>query len=676
MALSRGNPISVEVLEAVPVRDIDGEIKKQVEGLVHDIRRVDQDNIGWLRKQADLVKLRRGNRRARTIPWKGASNVSIPLIDGVIRRWRPGIAALVLDADPVAFFTAQSPDDFEASRTVEPMFTYLFREAMDTTNQVVQLVDLIAARGHAYSREAWAYRTRRQARIISADHLFPGGIEEEVGALVQQAAQAGQQVDPVEVVMLRIAEEYDMDPQDPSESPVLVEAAQKLLEGAEFVKITFRSVIIDRPDWKAIDPINVIVPQDQDPEHADFFCMIHELTPDDLRALAIDRHLRPSQVEAVLRSDPPLDPGVASSRDAGGMRQEIRDLMDRRAGIATSRGRRTSVGLHVVWEIYCHLDIDGDGERERCLLWYAPESDTMLGILDYPYPFGGWPITYYPFEAAARPVDNRGLADMLRSYQKIVNAFHNARLDAAQIVLAPVMLKRITAGNMKSAIKWRPGAVIPVTNPGDVQIMQKAGEGLGILNGLLQEEQVNQRLAEAYVGVFDAALTNIQQSKERRTAAEIQAITNLSGNIFGLDARIFTTAMSKSFTKIWQLYQDLGPDEVFFRVTGEQMPRIARKSEISKNYDIRAAGTPANTNRSFQIQSLERVMQVMLNPLVLQSGRIDFGTIFDSWLQLVDYNLAKRVIRPPEEAAAVQRILQASQTLQAQQGGPTQPEAF
>lgn len=543
MTLSRSNPVSVEVLRAAPQVPL----KKQIDQLVTDIRQVERDNQGWLRKQADLVKLRLGVRRPTNRPWPGAANVSIPLIDGVIRRWRPGIAALVLDAEPVAFFTAQSTADYDPARTVEPFFTYLFREAMETTIPTVQLVDLIAWRGHAYTREAWKYTTRRQARIIPVAHLFPQGVQQHIQTIVKAAEDAGQQPPtPEEIVQAQVAQEYALSPSDERDIPILAQASQRILEGAEFVKITYREVVEDRPDWMALDPIDVIVPQDQDPEQADFFCISHKMTPDQLMSMEIDGHLARGKTAELMKDDPEEPEGAGMVKSGESLRRTIRDLMDKRAGTTIHRSRSSEAAFHEIWEVYCHLDLDGSGERQRCLMWYAPNSDKELGVLDYPFPFKGWPITYFPFEGAPRPIDNRGLADMLRSYQKIVNAFHNARLNAASLTLSPVILQRRTAGNMKVRAKFRPGAIINVQDPGDVQIMQKAGEGLGILSGLLQEEQVNQRLAETYVGVFDAALTNVQQSKERRTAAEVQAITNLSGNIFGLDAKIFSTSLSRS----------------------------------------------------------------------------------------------------------------------------------
>ena len=657
MAISRKNPISIDVLEAIA--EISAEdLEKQVKELVKNIEEVDQDLIGWLRKQAELVRLRLGDRRGRNIPWKNASNINVPLIDGIIRRWRPGVASLILDAEPVAFFTAQSKEDFDAARLAEQFFTYLVLTYMDATYPVIQLVDLIAWRGHAYTREGWKYETSREARVVPVDHLFPNGVEETIAQMQQAAAQQQQEPpSPEDIVVTALEQEYALDRADENEGPMLLASAQKILGGAQFIKLVYRTVAVDRPDWQPIDPLNVITPQNQDPERGEFFTIVHSMTRDELRAMAIDGHLPQGRVDRVLASKTMSGDEAAGTKTADGQRTIIQNIMDRVAGKAqnspNSGGKLNKIPI---WEVYCKLDLNGDGERERCILWYAPKEKLVLTILDFPYPFETWPVTLYPFEAAPRPVDNRGIADMLRPLQKIVSAYHNARIDAAQIVLAPVLLMRVSGGNYRKSIKWQPGSVIPVGNTTDVVPLT---QNLAILNGLLQEEQTNQRLAETYVGVFDATLTNLQQRGERRTAAEVNAIQGISSNIFGLDAKIFQVALSKSFTKIWQLFVDLGPTELFFRVTGEELPKIARKHEIVRSYDIRAAGTPANTNRSFQIAALERIMSSPLTLPLVQAGKVDGAELFRQWVTLVDYNVAKRIIMSPEQSANAQLIAQA-----------------
>ena len=114
---------------------------------------------------------------------------------------------------------------------------------------------------------------------------------------------------------------------------------------------------------------------------------------------------------------------------------------------------------------------------------------------------------------------------------------------------------------------------------------------------------------------------------------------------------------------------------MFVRIQNEQNPIQIKKSEIGKNFDIRASGTPANTNKSLQLQNLERIMQLALSPAVLNSGVFDVNELLRLWTRIIDISLADRVVRSPEDSNAVQTILQAAQ-LQAQEQGGVEPTGF
>ena len=651
----RINPISVEVLSVLTDEEMSEHVDKEIKNLIQKVERLDRDMVGWLTRQEKLTRLRMGVRTARKGPWKGSSNVSVPLTDGLIRRWRPAIASLILDPDNVASFKAQEPGDVDAARIAEQVFTWLFRVDMDTTHPLIDLITNIAWRGHAYTRIGWDYRTEREARVILVDHLFPNGLEADIQALQQQEMQEeGNVPDPHDIVVETIMDEYDLDQQRDEEA--VMEAADKILAGAKAVKIVYRKVLHDRPAWQSIDPINVIVPQDQDPETAEIFTMVHRLDEDTIRSMGTDGILLPGRTAAFLEKASNNKSELEDTESGNGVREQIRHTMNRRANSdMTDTG--ADVGRLLLWEIYARVDINGDGEREKVVVWYAPKQKMVLSISDYVYPFDSWPVVYFPFEAARRPIDNRGVADLVKSFQQIANGFHNARIDAAQIMLAPVLQYRALGGeDFAKSVEWRPGALIPVQQIGDLAPIP---QDLRILSALLVEEQAQQRLAETYVGVFDATLTQMGSSSERRTATEVSAIQSLSGSIFGLDARIFQESFGRSVRKIWDIFMDLGPQEVFVRLMNQEVPIAVRKSEISRGFDITPSGTPSNTNKQLQLNILQQAMQVILgNPLLIQSGRFDFTKIIERWLQVIDFNLAREIVRPAEEGALVQQLMQ------------------
>lgn len=672
MSLSRSNPVAIEVLGDRTVQ-----LKDQIEELVERVKDTDNANATWMRKQVDMMRQRFGKRKKKRVPWKGASNVNVPMTDGIVRRWRPGIAALILDANPVAFFRALEPSDLDPARTNEPFFSWLFVEHMDTPKQLLKLVDIIAQIGHGYAREGWSWRTDRAARVVSVAKLFPEGLGsflERKRQTLQSAAAAVAQDPSLSdltaeeatsvtddlIIMRELAMEYGLDVGDPEEREMLAQAAREILQGAEFLKLVYETLREDRPDWRALNPLNTIYDQTGDPETGDFFVIIHDMDANALRRKAKDGFfLQPAVAEIIERmSDSQRENRQSGNRSGGAggamARQQMSDFFDRRAGIhRTGKTQRTTTPI---WECYCHLDVNRDELEERCVLWYSPEFDIPMGVTDYVMPFPEWPITLFLFEPQAeRPVDSRGIPELLNELQKLVNSYHNARVDASQIVLAPVIQKRSLASDYAQKIQWRPGAVIDVQNVGDVAPLTM---DLRILQGLFQEQQINQAAAESFIGTFDATINQLNQPAERRTAAEVNAITQLAQNVFGLDARMFQNSMARSFRKIWKLWMEFGPEEVFFRVMGEEQPVRFKKSEVDLDYDITPAGTPSSTNKAFLLSAMERILQIVIQD---QSGRFDLGALLEQYFKLIDVNIAKVVVRTPEQTQAAQVVQQAAQ---------------
>jgi hypothetical protein len=623
----------------------------EIERIVRMVEDADSANRGWLEKQEKLTRLRFGQRKPRNIPWAGASNQTVPIIDKTIRRWRPPIASLILDADPIAIFTPQEAGDFNPARSVEPFFTWMFREQMKTKRDVVHLIDTLAMRGHTYAREGWEYRTQRKSRVVPSAHMMPGGVQN----FVQQASQAG--ANPLEVLMQKIAQEYIVSLETDQGRQSVFNAATALLQGADFARLITMDLTDDRPAWRSLDSVNVITLVDQKPQQADFFCIVHRMGVHEITRRIRDGFFRPDSGSALIKKLKEGRDRKIEDTPADDVREIIRRVRDRQANIESETGKNSTQGDTTIWELFCHIDVDGDGVDERVVLWYAPGTDTVLQLFEYPMPFDEWPITPFEFNVDSdRLIDNRGIPEMVASFQKIASAMYNARIDASTILLAPTFKMRVTGGNYQKSVNWRPGGIIPVTHPDDLQPIV---HDLRLLGALLQEQQVGAALGEDYVGTFDATIGRLQDQNapERRTATEVNAVQNVAASVFGLDAKLFTEAMSDSFMKIWNLYEEWGDDELFFRVQGEQKPRVARKSEISKNFDIRAAGTPANTAKNAMLANYQSVLQLALQD---QSGLLDLPVILQSWLKLIDPVIAQQAIRPPEQAAQVQAIQQAA----------------
>jgi hypothetical protein len=609
------------------------------------------------------MEQRRGTRREKSIPWVGANNDTVPLIDGVLRRWKPNIVALVMQANPVAHFYATKPDSVERAKNAEQFYHWKFNRIPGLLKTVMALADMVGQYGYAWTRQGWKYATERVCRVVSSRALFPQGIEAAVEqanlALQTQAAQAGlEQPEPLDaetVVRERLRNEYDIDESDQEYGiPQMEEAVRQILNDAEYVKMYYEIVQEDRPDWQAINPMDVITPSviATSPVE-DFIAIAHRLTLDDIRVYARDGMFIPEKAQEVLErveakstragiNDVGFDERTASQRTA--MEHSLRQLE------GVTHISRDEIIREVVWEIYGKLDVNADGILEKVIVWYHPATKIILSVIDYPFPFRDFPLAKFEFEVTSdRVYQARGIAELLSTFQKQTNQLHNARLDAVQVLLSPMFKMRQQNQTTNRSIRFRPGTIIPLQDVNDLQPMV---QDFRPLQQFLQEENYTKTLAEQYVGVFDNTLTQLG-SAERRTATEVEAITSQISTIFGGDAALFQTGMTKVHTQLWRLWQEFGPEEEYMRVAGNSEPIKITKEEIDDDYDIVPSGTPANTSQALNLARAREMLQIFAAD---QTGIIDKHELYKYYVDLMDSNLSKIMIRSPEETAAMQFV--------------------
>lgn len=684
MAIQRTNPIAV----AVPGYG-GQDLQDQVKQLHKHIQAADDARQPWIAKQERLLRQRRGIRKPKVFPWPGANNANWPLIDGVIRRWKPGITGLVSNADPVVYFFGTKPEGARVAPTAQAFYHHRFNDIPNLENTLMELTDYIGQFGVAYTRQGWLYKTDTVCRVVRVDSLFPNGVEAAVSQYNANLANARQQaivavdagqapaealnqipdpITPDELILQTLEAEYGLSRQDREEGVQLTQVVQQILQGALTIKLIYRTVIYDSIDWKAINPLDVIVPpRATSLDEAEFIAIVHKITTDELRRKARDGYFNIGPVDEVASKIETRSKNtyvIESEFDtpSGLGRFGINEALDAIEGLST--GQIEEPNSTTIIEVYAQIDIDNDGFLERVVLWYHPATMTILALYRYPYPFTEWPITQYTFERTNNRIYGpRGIAEMLSVFQKEVNSQHNTRLDAMQVSLMPMFQMRSSAGQLKKNIKFFPGSIIPVQQVGDISPLVN---NIQPLTEFLREENFTKNLAEQYIGVFDPGLLSNNPS-ERRTATEVEAVVNQIQSVFGQDARLFQMSMARTHRQLWHLLIEFAPETLYFRVTGEDQPRFSKKSEIAFDYDLVPSGTPANTSKQLEMARAREAMQLFVQD---QTGVIDKHALYTWYFSLLDRNQAKLIVRSPEQAAAVQLILQQAQVLNNNQPVP------
>lgn len=673
MSINKQNPLSIKALGTLSGKSIEEQVNK----LYKDIVEGEDSRTSWLAKQEKLIRQRRGVRKKKIFPWPGANNHNWPLTDGIIRRWKPNVVSLVLQANPVAYFFPMNPEAVKVAPDAQAYYHWRFHSMHNVRNAVMELADYTAQHGTAYTRQGWDYRTRQMCRVIDIEQLFPDGIAAAVQRWNEGAAQmrkdteqgiASGEVAPeamdaipdetTEPQMLRdtIMDEYGIDPErSENEAAQVEEIVKKVIdEGARQVKIYYNTVIRSQPGMTAITPLNVTVPpRCTDISDAEYIALEYRMRPDEIIGMALDEIFNYDLAAELVKKIESKSAQTSDITDAKlgttASRSTVFQLMDQSDGLKPyqTNDKRTSI-----LEIFCKLDIEGEGILQKCVLWYHPDSKTILSLAPYAYPFEEWPIVRFQFEHNSdRPYESRGIAELCSVFQAQMNKLHNARLDAIQVTLCPMFQMRVLGQEQNRSIRFMPGSIIPVTNVGDIAPLPTDVRPLA---QLLQEENYTKMLAEQYIGIFDPGVM-AQNAAERRTATEVEAVMSQTQSIFGQDAALFQSSMQQVHRQLWALEQEFGDPHTYYRVIGEEQPKLATKSELNKHYDIVPAGTPANTSKQLAMARSREALQLFIPD---QTGLINKHELYKWYFDVLDRNMGKLILRSPEQAAAIQQVMQ------------------
>jgi hypothetical protein len=275
--------------------------------------------------------------------------------------------------------------------------------------------------------------------------------------------------------------------------------------------------------------------------------------------------------------------------------------------------------LVMVVYAYQRLIDEEDGSEGIYCTVFHPTTDgyakheLMNGMDDYPF------VVTRLAHDQKRMYEVDSFPEMLRGSQMQIKTERDSRIDRASLATLPPIMH--PAGRPPS--DWGPGRRVPYRRLGEIAF----GPVPPMDTGSMEIEMAMKIQADRAVGLdLDNPLATIKQQ-------------------FYIGK--FLDHVRDVLTMAWKLYQRLGPDEIFFQVTGNPNGQIMSKGSPDENFSIVVSfDTQSNDPEVADTQLRNMVSLLQLD----RNGRFDTDKLLEFFAQAINPMFADYVLQPAEEA--------------------------
>jgi len=602
--------------------------------LMKEIGQSEKQSMTWRNKTDTYYRLRMRYKKTKKFPYPGCSNLRLPTIEMYIRKIKAGLVGLYSNIKPRMQVIPQTDADLEKARKIEKFLDWLVDVKMKVLDTLLLVTDKMLERGFCLLKIDWAmkehtyteYYDIKDLPVEEALSLYDPSVPEE--EVIKYAIQKFN-IDTSETVLVDNIEN-------------LKKALAKFRAGKDRVKITLKDEVYHAPEISLVDPLYCYVPTDTgvDPQKARF--IVHEY-------FEPYEELKHKGKEGIFEKD-----AVDNIEYMGSANLDAQKLVkvteDAKEGI-----ERLNNPSHLVklWDIYTHRDLDGDDVDEKVRIIIAPDFKQVLYKQRLPYDHQKFPFVRFNTEITSdRWYSPRGIPEHLADISKEIDAQHNQKLDSQTIRNAPMFVFRSGVVNPR-LVKFIPGQGIPVPGMTPLQdaIQVMNNNNPNVEYSYEKEEMLLKTVIQEYLGQMDYSLQSMINKRQPRTASEAGMHQQSASQVFSLDATLFTNSLTEMFTQILELCQQYMPEEVFALLSGSEgvEPLHMTRDEIQGKYHLVCRGNDQNTNPTLKAQKAVARLQMLLNPIVMQTGVVNPMNV---------YNILKRYLQDDGEMAWQELISQ------------------
>lgn len=271
---------------------------------------------------------------------------------------------------------------------------------------------------------------------------------------------------------------------------------------------------------------------------------------------------------------------------------------------------------------------DEDGVPGLYLTIFSPllpgnedhDGYAKYGLLGYAR--GEYPFVLHRREMLSRKLhDSRGVPEPGKPSQDQIKVHRDSRIDAASYAILPPLMHPVG----RPPGRWGPGARVgerrageyrfadkPTYDPTTEKSEQLISDSYNRYNGFVSKET-------------DPTFANLKNQQE-------------------VDK--FLSAWGRAFAQIWQLFQQFGRDEIFFRVIGlkEEDATKFTKGDPTEDFDFMLRFSVDSMNPDVMFQKLEQIAKIIAT--ADRDGTVNYTEWLQVMLEAIDPTIADRIIDP------------------------------
>ena len=539
----------------LPGESTEDKLRNYIIGQVNEGKAYQQARINEVKEYAKRYEAKRSisglmgwgddpKKNPKDEPWKGASDVGIPIDAFTIEGLLPRFLKVCYGSKPVVWVRGIGANDQEAAPIVEEALNYQLTRLIKIYRRMKLVFKTVVLEGDAFVKCVWEKRTRPFNKVV----------------YYMQDPFSGELVLGEDGSPIQVKSDFEPSPDEVTNiTPELVrdeiQEEKEVYEGPMVYGRTIKEVIV---------PKNAISPE---VDELDWICDTYEVTYDWLERRKGD--IKEGKFKNVNQIKEKILLKVTNHHKA--MRKPI-----------------------LIYEWYCKHDINEDGKDEEIIAFVCPIYKVLIGWMLSPFQVR--PFFHYQIIPMEGKFFGKGVPEFLIGLRDMIDAIFNQMVDRGSITNNPPI---ITPPDHEEELNpFGPGVKWKSENPGGYKVLELPKSEqiefakMEFLLGMVQK----------LFGVTDYSLGSESSIASNRTATGIRTIVG-EGNIkFDDMIRALQDVNEDLYNFIVNLNSENLDDDFIFQLTEQEGNpfKAINKSSWGGNYDFESVGNSVNINREIE----------------------------------------------------------------------------